>query len=268
MRGAEKIKQYHIACKQGDLAPYLLMPGDPGRVLKIAKTWDSYKEIAFNRQFKSATGSYSGAKLSCLSTGIGAPGVAIALEEAARIGVHTFIRVGSTGALRKDMKPGDLVINTAGVKLEGTSKNYVREGYPASTSYEVTLALIEACERLKLKYHLGIVASTDSFYVGEGQAGFNGYNQSYLKDVLNDLIKANVINVEMEASALFTIANLYGFRAGSICAVSDNLVTKQFAVLKGEDKLAEAASLAVKLLYEWDKLKQKRDKKYFYPSLR
>lgn len=259
-------RQYHIACRKGDLAPYLLMPGDPGRVSKIAKLWDNKKEVAFHREYHSITGRFKDVKISCLSTGIGAPSTAIAIEESARIGVHTFIRVGSTGALQTGIKPGDLIINTAGFKLEGTSKNYVRNEYPSFAHYEVVLALIEACEKLNIKYHLGITASTDSFYIGEGRPGFKGYTQSYLKNIIPDLQKAKVVNFEMESSALFTIASLYNLRAGAICAVFSNLITDEFAI-KGEKEVGLAASEAVVILSQWDNLKKKNRKKYFYPSL-
>lgn len=259
-------KQYHIACKKGDLADFVLLPGDPARVEKIAKIWDSFKEVAYHREFHSVTGRYHSVPISCLSTGIGSPSTAIAVEEAARIGCHTFIRVGSTGAIQPGLNPGDLIISLAGVKLEGTSKRYVMDEYPSFAHYEVVLALIEACEKLGLRYHLGITASTDSFYVGEGRPGFKGYNQSYLEHVLEDLQKAKVTNFEMEASALFTIASLYGLRAGAICAVFDNLVTDEFKIA-GENEVALAASEAVVILDKWDKIKKKKGKRYFYPSL-
>jgi uridine phosphorylase len=259
-------KMYHIQCRKGDLAPYVLLPGDPGRVEKIAKVWDDYKEVAYHREFHSVTGHYHNVLISCLSTGIGSPSTAIAVEEAARIGCHTFIRVGSTGAIQPGIKPGDLIISLAGVKLEGTSRRYVIEEYPSFAHYEVVLALIEACEKLGFRYHLGITASTDSFYVGEGRPGFKGYNQSYLEHILDDLKRANVLNFEMEASALFTISSLYGLRAGAICAVFDNLITNEFKIA-GEDEVILAASEAVAILAKWDNLKKKKKKKYFYPSL-
>ena len=258
--------QYHIACKKGDLAPFVLLPGDPGRVEKVANLWDKKKEIAYHREYHSMTGEYKGTGISCLSTGIGSPSTAIAVEEAARIGCHTFIRIGSTGAIQAHIKPGDLIINTAGVRLEGTSHRYVDSNYPAFAHYEVILALIEACEKLKIRYHLGITASTDAFYVGEGRPGFNGYNQSEFANVLEDLRQTKVTNLEMEASALFTIANLYGLRAGSICSVFDNIITGEWKVA-GEKEVGLAASEAVAILAEWDKLKKKKGKKYFYPSL-
>ncbi|MDA2921751.1 nucleoside phosphorylase [Patescibacteria group bacterium AH-259-L07] len=259
-------KQYHIALKRGDLAPYCLLPGDPGRVEKIAASWDTKKQVAYHREFHSMTGNYNGAPVSCLSTGIGSPAEAIAVEEAARIGVDTFIRVGSTGALQSDIDLGDLVISTASVRLDGTSQSYVRPEYPASAHYEVVLALIEACEKLKFRYHVGVTASADAFYVGEGRPGLGGYEQSYHKHIVPDLIKAGVANIEMETSALFTLASLYKLRAGAICTVFDNLVTNKWKVT-GEEKVGKAASEAVAILHEWDKLKKKKRKKYFFPSL-
>jgi len=258
--------QYHIGCRQGDLAPYVLLPGDPGRVLKISENWQNKKQIACNREYRSITGYFKGVKISCLSTGIGAPSAAIAIEEAARLNVKTLIRVGSTGAIQKGINPGDLIINTAAVRLDGTSKNYVQTEYPAVANYEVVLALIEACEKLKFKYHLGITASTDAFYVGEGREGYKGYIQSKHKDILPDLQKAKVINLEMETSLIFTLANLYNLRAGAICAVFDNLLTNKW-VVKGEKDIGKVASEAVAILDQWDKIKKRKKKKYFYPSL-
>ena len=258
--------QYHIGCRQGDLAPYVLLPGDPGRVLKISKNWQKKKQIAFNREYCSITGYFKKVKISCLSTGIGAPSTAIAIEEAARLNVKTLIRVGSTGAIQKGINPGDLIINTAAVRLEGTSKNYIQTEYPAMANYEVVLALIEACEKLKFKYHLGITASTDAFYVGEGRKGFKGYFLSKHKNILSDLQKAKVINLEMETSLVFTLANLYNLRAGAICAVFDNLLTNKWTV-KGEKDMGKVASEAVVILDQWDKIKKRKKKKYFYPSL-
>lgn len=259
-------RQYHIACSKGDLSSYVLMPGNPDRLDKITQTWAKKKQIASNREYCSATGYFKSTRISCLSAGIGAPSAAIAVEEAARIGVHTFIRVGSSGAVQKEIKPGEMIISTAGVRLEGTSKDYVRTEYPAYAHYEVVLALIQACEKLNLKYHLGVTASTDSFYIGEGGSGFKGYSQSDHQRILSDLQKARVINVEMESSALFTIASLYNLRAGSICVVVNNLVTHEFRVV-GEKKLGLAASEAVAILARWDALKKKKRKKYFFPSL-
>ncbi|ANF22880.1 uridine phosphorylase [Thermococcus piezophilus] len=259
--------QYHIACKPGDAARYVLLPGDPERVPKISSLWDEAKEIAFHREYRTHTGKYKGVPISVTSTGIGGPSTAIAIEELAAIGADTFIRVGSTGAIQPGMEIGDLIIAKAAVRLEGTSRQYVRIEYPAVADLEVTLALIEAAETLGVRYHTGITASTDSFYLGQGRPGLNGYFPSFAKNILDDLRQARVTNFEMEAATLFTLANIYGLRAGCVCAVFANRVTNEFGKA-GEKEAALVASEAVKILSEWDEEKEQKGKKVWFPGLR
>ncbi|ASI98086.1 uridine phosphorylase [Thermococcus celer] len=259
--------QYHIACRPGDVARYVLLPGDPERVPKISALWDEAREIAFHREYRTHTGKYRGVPISVTSTGIGGPSTAIAVEELAAIGADTFIRVGSTGAIQPGMEIGDLIIAKAAVRLEGTSKQYVRVEYPAVADLEVTLALIEAAETLGMRYHLGITASTDSFYLGQGRPGLNGYFPSFARSIMDDLRQANVTNFEMEAATLYTLANIYGLRAGCVCAVFANRVTDEFGKA-GEKEAAQVASEAVKILAEWDEEKEKAGKKVWFPGLR
>ncbi len=258
--------QYHIRLKPSDVSRYVLLPGDPDRVAKITKYWDEGKEVARNREFVTHTGFFKGARISVCSTGIGAPAAAIAVEELANIGGDTFIRVGSTGSIREECKCGDLIISTGAVRLEGTSKQYVRIEYPALASYEVVAALVEAAEALGYRYHVGITASTDSFYCGQARPGFKGYWQSWINDLIPDLSAANVINFEMEAAAIFTLANLFRLRAGAVCAVFTNRITDEFDVA-GEEEAGKTASEAVKILHEWDEAREKRGKKYWFPAL-
>jgi len=258
--------QYHIRCKRGDIARYVLLPGDPERVNVISSLWDERREVAYHREFKTHTGKYKNVKITATSTGIGSPSAVIALEELARIGADTFIRVGSTGAIQEDIVIGDLIISSGAVRLEGTSKQYVRVEYPATANYEVLLALIEAAEELGYRYHVGITASTDSFYLGQGRHGFRGYTQSFSETILQDLRKAGVLNFEMEASAIFTVADIYGLRAGSIAVVFANRVKDEFEIVS-QEPVAKVASEAVKILHDWDEMKEKRGKRNFYPSL-
>lgn len=263
-------KQYHIGCASGDLSSYLLLPGDPQRVKKIAGAWDQSKKVAENREFFSMRGTFKGVDLSCLSTGIGASSATIVVEEAARIGVKTFLRVGTAGALQKGMKLGDLVISTGAVRLEGASQDYIFPEYPALANYEMVLALIEACEKLKVNYSLGITASQDSFYVGEGREGFEGYSNQENQNLISQLQAARVNNIEMEVAPIFTLANLYGLRAGAICLIVDSFCEdKDKFVVKAEDekRMGLVASEAISILAEWDQIKEDKKKKYFYPSL-
>jgi len=254
-------RQYHIACAPGEVARYMLIPGDPERVPKIANLWDGAKQVAYHREFRTFTGKVDGVPISAISSGIGSPSLAIAVEELAAIGADTFIRVGSSGGIQRDVKVGDLVISSGAVRLEGTSKQYIMPEYPAVSNHEVLLALIQAAEKLGYRYHVGITASTDSFYTGQGRPGFKGYTQSYLKNIVSDLQAARVLNFEMETAALFTIAGVYGLRAGSVCTVFANRVTGDFKVGAGEMASAEVATEAVKILAKMDKTKRKKGKR-------
>jgi uridine phosphorylase len=247
----EDRKQYHLEVKEGEVAKTVLLPGDPQRVERISSLWDSFREVATHRQFVTHTGKYKGADISACSTGIGGPGMAIVIEELANVKVDSFIRVGSCATLKKDIEIGDLIISTAAVRLDGTSRQYVRTEYPASASYETLLALIEAAENLGLTYHLGISASTDSFYLGQSRPGYNGYFQSFSTTLIENLQRANVANFEMEAATLFTLGNIYGFRTGAVCAVYANRVRDEFEV-KGEMDVIKCGNEAVKILAEID----------------
>jgi len=264
---ASKVKQYHIACKRGDLAEYLLVPGDPDRVPKIADLWDSAKEGSCHREFRSFTGKYKGVPISALSSGIGPACMAIVVNEASRIGVHTFIRVGSTGAIQKDIKCGDLVISSAAVRLDCTSNCYVTPEYPAAASYEVLLALVEAAESLGVNnYHVGITATTADFYAGQNRLTTKAA-ASRMEGLLPTMQRAGVLNFEMETATLYTLASLCGLRAGSICAVYANRCTNEFKEGAGEENATKIANEATKILYEWDMKKRKRRRRWFFPSL-
>lgn len=262
----EEGKQYHIDLKRGDLARYVLTPGDPGRVDRILKTWDEGEIKAFHREYKSATGKYKGVPISALSTGIGGPSLAIAIEEAARIGCDTFIRVGTTGAIQEGINLGDLIIINGAVRLDGTTHQYIRGEFPAISSIEVTLALIEAAERLNFSYHIGIAASTDAFYTGQGRPGLNDYIPSFAKEIFYDMKIANVTNFEMETSTLFVLSSIYKLRAGSVCVVIANRITNEFQYV-GEERGILVANEAVKILNEWDEIKKEKGKKNFFPGL-
>jgi uridine phosphorylase len=259
-------KQYHISCGKGDLAEYLLVPGDPDRVPKIAQFWSSSREVSSHREFRSFTGKYKNVPISALSSGIGPACMAIVVNEASRIGVRTVIRVGTTGAIQKDIDCGDVIISSGAVRLDCTSNCYIMPEYPATASYEVLLALIEAAEQLGIgDYHVGITATTADFYAGQNRPTKRDCGQ--LENLLPTLQKAGVLNFEMETATLYTLASLYGLRAGSVCAVQANRCLNQFKLGAGEENTIKIANEATRILHEWDKRKHKRGKRWLFPSL-
>jgi uridine phosphorylase len=245
----------------------LLVPGDPDRVSKIASHWDSVREVSCHREFRSFTGKYKGVPISALSSGIGPACMAIVVNEASRIGVRAFIRVGSTGAIQKGIACGDVIISSAAVRLDCTSNCYVMPEYPAAASYEVLLALIEAAESLDISnYHVGITATTADFYAGQTRPTLKSC-WPQMENLLPPLQKAGVLNFEMEAATLFTLASLYGLRAGSVCAVYANRCTNEFKPEAGEENAIKIANEAAKILHEWDEKKRKKKKQWLFPSL-
>ncbi|WP_415382118.1 nucleoside phosphorylase [Halosimplex sp. TS25] len=259
-------EQYHLEVGPGDVAESVLLPGNPERVEKITDDWDDHEVVAEHREYRTATGTYDETPISVTSTGIGSPSAAIAVEELARVGADTLLRVGSCGAIHEEASVGDLVITTGAVRQEGTSKEYVREDYPASADDRVVGALVAAAERLDYDYHLGVTATTDSFYAGQGRPGFEGFEAAGSDELVESLREAGVLNFEMEAASVLTLANLYGLRAGAVCTVYANRVTGEFRT-EGERKAANVASEAVSILADMDGAAEAAGADRWHPGL-
>jgi uridine phosphorylase len=232
-------RQYHIGLGPGELAEYILLPGDQDRTTRIAERFDSIEMQHRHREFASATGSYRGQRVSVVSTGIGTDNVEIAVAEILAITDRpTFIRVGSCGALQPEMGLGDLVITTGAVRLESTTSFFVHDGYPAVADYEAINALIESAARLGHRFHVGVTATAPGFFGAQGRP----IPQLPIRypDLAEDMARQRVMNFEMEASALLVLATLARCRAGVVCAVYANRTTGEFVEGATKDA-AEAA---------------------------
>jgi len=232
-------RQYHIGLGPGDLAEYILLPGDPDRTSKIAARFDSIELEHRHREFASATGMYRDQRVSVVSTGIGTDNVEIAVAEILAITKRpTFIRVGSCGGLQPEIGLGDLVITTGAVRLESTTSFFVHDGFPAVADYEAVNALVEASERLGHPYHVGITATAPGFFGAQGRP----IPQLPIRypDLAQDMARQRVMNFEMEASALLVLASLARCRAGVVCAVYADRTTGEF--VEGEAKEAAEAA--------------------------
>jgi len=217
-------------CGVGDIAQWVFLCGDPDRVPKIAADWEEGREVCRVREYVIHTGVRNGVLLSAASTGIGGASTAILMEELAKLGAHTFIRVGNSGALASEVVLGDYVITSAAIRDEGTSRSYILSGYPAVAHPEVTMALVQSAREGGHRHHVGITWSTDGFYsrnkmLDEGgkpvSMSYEGYSQSWMNALLSDMRAARALNIEMESAVILTLANLFGLRAGCICTVSD-----------------------------------------------
>lgn len=263
-------RQYHIGLGPGDLADYILLPGDPDRTDRIATRFDSIELRHRHREFASVTGTYRGQRVSVVSTGIGTDNVEIVLAEILAITDRpTLIRVGSCGALQPGMELGDLVISTGALRLETTTRWFVDDGYPAVAHYEAVLALLEAAERLGKTHHLGVTATAPGFFGAQGRPV--AHLPIRYPDLADELARQGVVNLEMEASAVLVLAALGGCRAGVVCAVYANRVTGEF--VQGDDKDRAEASVvdtgleSLRILAELDRQKRQAGAARWRPSL-
>jgi uridine phosphorylase len=263
-------RQYHIGLGPGELAEYILLPGDPDRTSRIATRLDSVELEHRHREFASVTGIYRDLRVSILSTGIGADNVEIAVAEILAITTRpTFIRVGSCGGLQPEMRLGDLVISTGAVRLEATTSYFVHDGYPAVADYECVLALLEAAARLGHRTHVGLTATAPGFFAAQGRP----IPQLPIRypDLAQDMARQRVMNFEMEASALLVLAGLAQCRAGVVCAVYAQRSTGEFVTGSAKDE-AEAACVetgleSLRILADMDRQKRRAETERWRPSL-
>jgi uridine phosphorylase len=209
--------QYHIRVAEGDVGKYVLLPGDPGRCESIADYFDQPRFVSFNREHKVYTGYLGGEKVSVVSTGMGCPSTAIAVEELVKVGCHTFIRVGTSGAMQPDMQVGDIAIINAAIRDEGTSRQYLPIEYPAVADLDVMNALIEASKKLNYTHFVGVSHTKDSFYSEVEPERMPMV--SYLKDRWNQWVAGGAICSEMEASIVFILGGIYRKRAGAVTMI-------------------------------------------------
>ncbi len=211
--------RFHLKIRNGDVGRYVILPGDPGRVPLIADYLDNAKQIACNREYNVYTGYLNGVKVSVCSTGIGGPSAAIAMEELIESGADTFIRVGTSGGINLKVVGGDLLVASAAVRSEGTSHEYIPDGYPAVADFEVTRALKDAGDELSTdedgnRCHVGVVHCKDNFY-GEIDPN-NTAVASKLNAAWEGYIRCGCLTSEMESAAIFSVALLRGVRAGAV----------------------------------------------------
>ena len=210
-------KQMHIQIKKGDVGRYVILPGDPARTAKIARYFDDPQQIAQNREYTLWTGKLDGEPVAVCSTGIGGPSAAIALEELVECGADTFIRVGTSGGIVDAVKGGDIVIATAAIRQEGTSREYLPIEFPAAADFTVVSALRDAAVQLGLTHHLGVSQSKDSFY---------GEIRPAKQAIADELLAkwkawkaAGALTSEMETAALFIVSQVLHVRCGAVLNV-------------------------------------------------
>ena len=237
--------QYHIQLGKGDVGRYVLLPGDPKRCEKIAAHFDNPVKMADSREYVTYTGYLEGEKVSVTSTGIGGASASIAMEELVKIGADTFIRVGTCGGMQISVKSGDLVIATGAIRMEGTSREYAPIEYPAVADFHMVQALVQAAEKGKYPYHVGVVQCKDAFY---------GQHEPETKPVSYELLNKweawkmmGCLASEMESAAMFICASKLRARAGSCFLVVANQEREKLGL---ENPVAHNTDMAIQVAVE------------------
>ena len=248
-------KQKHLQIEAGDVGRYVLLPGDPGRCEKIAAFFESPREVAYNREFRTVTGILLGEQVSVVSTGIGNPSAAIAIEELKNVGAETLIRVGTSGGMRSDVNPGDLGLIQASIRDEGTTKHYMPVAFPALAHIDVLLALREAAQQLGHPAHIGISHSKDSFY-GQIEPERMPVSEDLL-DRWHTWVKGSTLCAEMESATLFTLGAIYRLRTGSIVLIAMNQGKPELGSVSDVRPMIATATKALKILIQRDRKERK-----------
>lgn len=206
----------HIGAKKGDIADTILMPGDPLRAKYIAETYFTdvvqYNEV---RGMYGYTGTYNGKRISVQGSGMGIPSISIYVNELIQeYGVQTFIRVGTCGAMKESVNIRDVIL-AQGATTDSQVNRLVFGGidYAPLADFGLLKDAYDTAQRQKLHTHVGNVFTSDTFY------------RDNAEDVNELLSRYNVLAVEMETTALYTLAAKYGRRALSILTVSDNIIS-------------------------------------------
>jgi len=241
---------FHLGLTKADLqgATLAIVPGDPERVKKIAALMDNPVHLASHREFTTWRAELSGKPVIVCSTGIGGPSTSIAIEELAQLGVRTFLRVGTTGAIQPDINVGDVLVTTGSVRLDGASLHFAPLEFPAVADFTCTTALVDAAKEAGARTHIGITASSDTFYPGQERYDtWSGRVVSRFQGSMKEWQEMGVLNYEMESATLLTMCASQGLRAGMVAGVIVNRTQQE---IPDAETMKKTESDAVKIVVE------------------
>lgn len=241
-------KLYHIGFGRDDLgtdAPTVaLLSGDPGRAEAIAH--DHLQQpltLSTHRGLHSYLGrTPAGRPVLAATSGMGAPSLSIVVNELVQVGIRTIIRIGTCGSIQPSVKVGSVVISSGALCTQGAARDVAPTAYPAVADPFLTVELAGVAAALGVDHHVGLTASVDTFYEGQGRTG--GANKALLPELrerLETYRSLNILNFEMEAGTLFKMGSVYGFRAACVCGVVAQRTESEEVVLGGKDVAVENA---------------------------
>ncbi|WP_394151702.1 uridine phosphorylase [Vibrio maritimus] len=241
---------FHLGVNKEDLqgATIAIIPGDPARVQKIAELMDEPEFLASQREYTVYRAKLDGKPVVVCSTGIGGPSTSIAVEELAQLGVRTFLRVGTTGAIQSHVNVGDMIVTTGSVRLDGASLHFAPMEFPAVADFDVATAMKEAAIEAGSTVHTGVTASSDTFYPGQERYDtFSGRVVRRFQGSMEEWQQMGVLNFEMESATLLTMCASSGLRAGCVAGVIINRTQRE---TPDHDTLKQAETRSIRVVVE------------------
>jgi uridine phosphorylase len=245
-----KSKVFHLGLAKSDLAgaTLVIMPGDPARVARIAEKMQNSILLASHREFTTYRAELDGRPVVICSTGIGGPSTSIAVEELAQLGIRTFLRVGTTGSIQPHIQVGDVLVTTASVRLDGASLHFAPMSFPAVADFDCTTALVNAARKSGKALHIGVTASSDTFYPGQERYDtYSGRVRAELQGSMKEWQAMGVMNYEMESATLLIMCATQGLRAGMVAGV---IVDRTQQEIPNEQAMKLAEHTAVDVVIE------------------
>ena len=230
----------HIGAKPGEIAPFVLLPGDPLRAKWIAETFlENAQRYSDVRNMLGYTGTYRGQAVSVQGTGMGMPSASIYVNELiTEYDVQSLVRVGSCGGIASDLKMRDLVIASGACTDSRTNRlHFDGHDYAPVADYSLLRAAADAASPLSVGLQVGLVFSSDSFYHPQ-------------PDLVPRLAEYGVLAIDMETSAIYTLAAKHRRKALSIVTVSDHVVTgEELSAIERQDSLGDMVEVALTALF-------------------
>lgn len=239
--------QIHLRAEIGDYAPLVLLPGDPNRARRVAELFDGglgqARLVNEHRGMLGYTGTYKGRPVSVQTSGMGTPSMAIVVEELLNLGARRLVRVGTTGGIGRGVHPTDIVVAVSATPGDGATRTYLHgDPYAPTADFELTRALVDTARALGVEPHVGTILTADVFYNPD-------------EDYVSKWRARNILSVEMESAALFTLAARAAaagadVRAACILTVSDTMSEEEeigdsylahHALEKATDRMIEVA---------------------------
>ncbi|MFH1856859.1 MAG: nucleoside phosphorylase [Candidatus Omnitrophota bacterium] len=229
-----------VQLRPEDIGKYIIIPGTPDRLEALMKKIENPMKNFTFMEHSMYTGEFEGAKITGINGGMFAANTAITTEILCNVQAKNLIRLGSCGALREDIKVGDLILADGSIRGEGVTPYYVDNNFETLPDKKITSALKEAAKKLGVTLHEGKVWSTDALL-------------RETRELVDSKVREGAIAVDMVTSTLLTIAQVYNAAAASILAVSDNVITGEMgftnpAYYIAQSTMINVAMEAVKIL--------------------